>query len=502
MKRKIRVFYFLGFSVLALGSIACSNVVQNTASQATSSTMTSSTKKSIPVTVTWKRAATAIVKSASARSLDPSVCSVTINVFDATSGTAEGTGSLSSLGAGNGFAGTITVNETGPVVFEATACCAGGSVLDVARTNYTVTGIDDSVILAAVAATLMGGTSQGQPLSLSTVVTLLAGSPTGGSGLTNASAGTSAMFASPIGITTDGTNLYVVDWGKNEIRQIVIATGEVTLLAGSPTGASGATNSTTGTSATFNHPQGITTDGTNLYVADMTNNEIRKIVIATGAVSLFAGSPTGQFGVEDGTTYALFSGPMGITTDGTNLYVADANNNEIRKIVLSTGVVSTLAGSNTSGRVNSTGTYAEFNHPCGITTDGTNLYVTDMENNEIRKIVIATEAVTLFAGNSMGGSGWANGMGPSACFYYPRSITTDGTNLYVADEYNNEIRQIVISTGGVTSLAGSSTGSSGSHGYTNGIGTSATFYYPSGITTDGINLYVVDTDNNEIRMIQ
>ena len=173
--------------------------------------------------------------------------------------------------------------------------------------------------------TQMGGSIQGVELSLSTVVTTLAG--TGSSGSVNGT-GTSASFYNPQGITTDGTNLYVAERVNHLIRKIVISTGAVTTVAG--TGSSGSANGT-GTSASFNGPSGITTDGTNLYVADYDNHLIRKIVISTGAVTTVAG--TGSSGSANGTgTSASFNNPVGITTDGTNLYVADDNTHLIRKI--------------------------------------------------------------------------------------------------------------------------------------------------------------------------
>ena len=103
-------------------------------------------------------------------------------------------------------------------------------------------------------------------------------------------------------------------------------------------------------------------------------------------------------------------------------------------------VVTTLAGTGSSGSANGTGTSASFNYPRGITTDGTILYVADNSNHLIRKIVISTGAVTTVAGT--GSSGSANGTGTSASFYSPVGITTDGTNLYVADSYNHQIRKI------------------------------------------------------------
>ena len=159
----------------------------------------------------------------------------------------------------------------------------------------------------------------------------------------------------------------------------------VTTFAGSA-GTSGSTNAT-GTSARFYNPNGITTDGTNLYVADTNNYTIRKIVISTGVVTTIAGS-AGSSGSTDGTgTSARFNSSEGITTDGTNLFITDYNNHTIRKIVISTGVVTTIAGTaGSSGSTDATGTSARFNSSEGITTDGTNLFITDYNNHTIRKI--------------------------------------------------------------------------------------------------------------------
>ena len=265
----------------------------------------------------------------------------------------------------------------------------------------------------------MGGAMQGVELSLSTVVTTIAG--TGNTGSADGT-GTSASFYSPQGITTDGTNLYVTN-RNNLIRQIVISTGVVTTVAG--TGSSGSANGT-GTSASFDQPKGITTDGTNLYVSDTENHLIRQIVISTGVVTTVAG--TGSSGSANGTgTSASFGEPRGITTDGTNLYVA-TNNNLIRQIVISTGVVTTVAGTGSAGTADGTGTSASFTRPKGITTDGTNLYVADDDQSGlVRQIVISTGVVTKVSDRGV--------------IREPKKITTDGTNLYVTDS-NHIIRKI------------------------------------------------------------
>ena len=112
---------------------------------------------------------------------------------------------------------------------------------------------------------------------------------------------------------------------------------------------------------------------------------IRKIIIATGVVTTLAGGGSGTSTDGTGTT-ASFNRPQGITSDGTNLYVSDTNNHKIRKIVIATGVVTTLAGSTPFGSTDASGIAAKFKKPRGITSDGTDLYVVDSANNKIRKI--------------------------------------------------------------------------------------------------------------------
>jgi hypothetical protein len=380
---------------------------------------------------------------------------------------------------------TITGNNTITLVSLSTGTYSDCTI----TVTDTAGNISNTLSLSSFfVAELMGGSMQGLELSLSKVVTKFAG--TGSSGSADGTR-TAASFQNPVGITTDGTNLYVADARNHLIRKIVISTGVVTTVAG--TGSSGSVDGT-GTGASLNLPIGITVDETNLYVVEQDNYMIRQIVISTGVVTKVAG--TGSSGSADGTgTSASFNKPVGITTDGTNLYVGDSDNNLIRKIVISTGVVTTLAGTGSSGSVNATGTSASFNTPRGITTDGTNLYVADALNHLIRQIVISTGVVTTLAGTA-GTSGSSNGTGTSASFYQPSGITTDGTNLYVGGE-NHLIRQIVISTGVVTTVAG--TGSSGS---VDGTGTGASFSRPYAVTTDGTDLYVSEYDNYLIRKIE
>jgi hypothetical protein len=329
--------------------------------------------------------------------------------------------------------------------------------------------------------TQMGGAIQGKVLKLKADTSTLAGSP--GLFASTDGIGSVARFDWPNGITSEGTNLYITDYVNSTIRKMAIATGEVTTLAGSA-GLSGLSDGT-GSSARFYLPWGITTDGTNLYVADTGNNAIRKVVIATGVVTTLAGN------------VGLSNNPWGITTDGINLYVAISGSNMIYKVVIATGKVSVLAGNGASGSTDGSGSTALFHSPSAITTDGTNLYIADSNNHIIRKMVIATGEVTTLAGGP-GLSGSTDGIGSSARFNWPGGITTDGTNLYVVDSNNSIIRQVAIATGVVTTLAGSA----GLDGSIDGSGAVARFNGPLGITTDGAKLYIADTLNFTIRSIQ
>lgn len=310
--------------------------------------------------------------------------------------------------------------------------------------------------------------------------------------------GNVARFRFPRGIATDTAgNVYVADTYNHAIRKITAA-GEVSTVAGLAGNEFGTANGT-GEAARFNNPFGVVTDnGGNVFVADSSNYAVRKITPA-GVVSPFAGLP-GTGGDADGTgTAARFSYAHDVTIDsGGNLYVADSGNHTIRKITPA-GVVTTLAGlEDTPGNTDGTGSEARFNYPYGVATDnGGNVYVADSFNHTIRKIT-AAGVVTTIAGQA-GSTGSADGTESAARFNHPLGIATDGGgNIYVADALNATIRKITPSAWVVTTVAGLA----GSSGSADGPGTTARFYLPSGVETDGAgNVYVADARNNTIRKI-
>jgi sugar lactone lactonase YvrE len=313
--------------------------------------------------------------------------------------------------------------------------------------------------------------------------------------------GTAARFRYPDGIASDGAgNLYVADAGNNAIRKIVIATAEVTTLAGGAGGYDTGSVDGIGTAARFSTPTGVAYDGAgNLYIADVGNSTIRKIVIATAAVTTFAGT-TGQVDNTDGRgTAAHFNEPESVAFDGGNLYVSDIGSITIRKIVVADKMVTTLAGTaDQRGAVDGIGANALFSQPYGIASDGAgNLYVTDGDNHDIRKIVIATGAVSTLAGAPTQ-PGDADGTGTAAGLNNPAGVSGDGAgNVYVADSAHDSIRKLVIATGALTTLAGA-----GWPGSADGIAGEASFAAPTGVAADDAgNLFVTDTGNSTIRKI-
>lgn len=293
-----------------------------------------------------------------------------------------------------------------------------------------------------------------QSLNLSTLAVSTYAGGVNTAGTTNGS-GTAARFYEPFSLVNHGGTLFVADTYNHGIRQID-ATQAVTTLAGT-LGTVGATDGT-GTAALFNYPKGITSNGTSVFVADTSNYLIRTVNPTTGAVSNPIGT-SGQSGYVDGIGAGVkFGNPFGVAATATYVYVTDSTNNSIRSIKISDGTVATIAGS-TAGTTGSTdtatgpGTQARFNTPAGIVTDGTNIYVADSNNHTIRKIVIATGVISTVAGTT-GTAGSDNGTGTAAKFNTPIGLALDTANgiLYVSDQNYTKVRKIVLSTGAVTTL--------------------------------------------------
>ena len=321
-------------------------------------------------------------------------------------------------------------------------------------------------------------------------VTTLAGNGT--AGFANG-VGTNAMFNSPVGValSPSGSSVYVADDFNSDIRDVKFLTGVVTTLAGNNT--PGYVDGV-GTNAKFRGPIGIavSSSGLSLFVADIDGSTIRAIIISNGVVTTLAGHNSAGF-VDGVGTNARFYTPSGvaISPSGMVLYVTDFGNNAIRIVTTSKGAVETLAGNGTAGFVDGVGTNALFNHPSSVTVhpNGMRMFVADFSNSAIRAITISTGAVTTFAGNGL--NGFSDGVGSNAMFDQPMGIAAhpSGLTLFVGDSGNSAIRTITISTGVVTTLAGN-----GTSGFTDGVGTNARFYSPSGVAVSPSGLTVVVAD--------
>jgi len=274
-------------------------------------------------------------------------------------------------------------------------------------------------------------------VTLAGVVSTFAG--TGHSGAANNPDGRQASFNGPCGIAIDAQdNLYVTDCYNHQIRKIT-STGIVTTYAGS--GAPGMINGAAH-EARFSYPVSVAVDSSGIvYVSDQGNNRIRKI--EGGTVTSFAGSGVEGFANSRTGAQAQFHQPAGIANDMLgNVYVADQLNHSIRKITPA-GVVTTVAGTGLAGSVNNTNALsASFNNPMGITVDEAgNIYVADAGNEQIRKIT-PNGNVSAFAGSGAPGN-VNNSNGQQAAFYFPNDVVTDHQgNVYVADCLNHCIRHI------------------------------------------------------------
>lgn len=303
----------------------------------------------------------------------------------------------------------------------------------------------------------------------------------------------SAQFNHPQGVARDAKgNVFVADAGNHCIRRMD-PTGAVSTLAGS--GERGFLEGASGTSQ-FDTPADVAIDGAGtLYVADSGNHRIR-MISPTGEVSTLAGSD--QVGAVDGVGLnASFSEPDGLVLDGLgNLFVADAGSHTIRRIELSSRTVTTIAGSGSPGARDGLGASAQFNRPCGLAADGNGyLYVADTGNHLIRRVQVSDGAVITFAGS--GGSGSQDGVGTTASFTSPTGISIDPSGvLFIADSGAHSIRKISLS-GAVTTLTGQN-----EPAYADGKLAGAAFNEPFDLVVDEVGvLEVSDAANHRMRVV-
>lgn len=260
-------------------------------------------------------------------------------------------------------------------------------------------------------------------------VTTLAGNGNAAPFTDNAN-GLLASFNFPHDITLYNGILFVADRYNNRIRAVSPVTGAVSTFAG--TGIAGYAD-LNGTSAEFDNPIGVVGLGGFLYVADLANHRIRRISLSgANPVSTVAG--TGTAGSVDGfgTTSAQFDAPFSIATDGTDLFISDYTTYKIRHLRLSDAKVITLVGSGIAGYVDNAGSNAAMGQPVYLLSDGANLYVSEEANHAIRRLENAELLRYTFDGNSDDSVGTNNGLWTGS----PTSTADENGNATGAYEFD------------------------------------------------------------------
>jgi uncharacterized protein (TIGR03437 family) len=442
-------------------------------------------------------------------------------------------GNISTIAGTEGLAGAT--GDGGPATKAQLGLHTGGSLaVDVAGNLY----IADSFNSAIREVTVSNG-------NINTIAGTIGKNGHSGDG----GPATSATLYYPFGVALDSSgNLYIADTFNNEIREVSATTHNITTIAGSPSAGSTGDGGPP-TAALLNSPFGIAVDTQgNVYIADFYNAEVRKITAgASPTISTIAGNVkmgAGLSGDAGLATSAQLNGPVSVAVSSADtIYIADLNNNRVRYV--SQGLINELAGASHDQGDGGQATAALLYFPQTIAEDSAgNLYIADTDNNAVRKVtpagIISTAASvgvpqgvvidgsgnlyvtvgsrviqvdtkgnkTLIAGSSSNTAGFSGDGGPAsaALLNTPQGLAMDSSgNLYIADSYNHRIREI--SGGNINTVAGSggtclSPCSLGGFSGDGGPATSATLAFPYGVAIDSDgNILIADSDNHCIRKV-
>jgi sugar lactone lactonase YvrE len=317
-------------------------------------------------------------------------------------------------------------------------------------------------------------------------------------------------FASGVAVDASG-NIYVADTSNHCIRKVTASTGKITTIAGIGLNKGYSGDGLDATTAKLNVPSGVAVDASgNIYVADTKNHCIRMVTVSTGKITTIAGIGLNSGYSGDGldATTAKLKEPTGVAVDVLgNIYVADNGNSCIRMVTVSTGKITTIAGIGLSRGYSGDGldaTTAKLNFPIGVAVDVLgNIYVADSSNHCIRKVTVSTGKITTIAGIGLSRGYSGDGLdATTAQLNVPSGVAVDASgNIYVADTSNHCIRKVTASTGEITTIAGIGL----SRGYSgDGLdATTAQLNEPYGIAVDVLgNIYVAEISNHCIRKVR
>lgn len=291
-----------------------------------------------------------------------------------------------------------------------------------------------------------------------------------------------------------GERLFIADSNHN---RIVITKPDGTLLETIGAGTRGADDGDYAR-ATFYRPQGLALDGDSLYVADTENHLIRRVDLRARKVLTIAGTgkQMEEYNKEGAARTVSLNSPWDLQLVGRNLYIAMAGPHQIWKLDLDKQYVQTFAGSGREARHDDELLKAGFAQPSGLATDGKTLYVSDAEANIVRAIDLTAKSprVLTLAGGDLFEFGDVDGEGDDARLQHPLGLTFYKGKILIADTYNHKIKQLDPDSRTVKTLFGK-----GQPGQEDGK--SSLFYEPGGLSVANGKLYVADTNNHAVRVV-
>ncbi|MGB9085033.1 MAG: hypothetical protein WCC46_10460 [Terriglobales bacterium] len=340
-------------------------------------------------------------------------------------------------------------------------------------------------------------------------------------------AATSAQLNYPSGVALNSGNLFIADTQDFEVREVT--GGNIQAFAGNATQAYSGDGGTP-TNAELNDPGAVFVDASgNVFIADTSNSVIREIVASTGDIATVAGNGVAGYSGDTGlATSAELNFPQGIFVDSAgDIFIADSANNVIRKVVASSGKIQTVVGNGTAGFIDNVAPLsAELDDPYAVAVDiSGNIFIADNANDVIRVVNTGTTALTFgpisvpantiltVAGtpqldcgedttSTLCGDGNVANTANTVYLSSPAGVVVDATdNIFIADTFDNAVREVSVSTGIIQTVAGT-IGATGGFSGDGGVATSALLDSPSGVFLDASNdIFIADSENAAIREV-